>query len=61
MVDQQRLISDLIDVVGKDYVIHVPEDLIVFEYDGSVDRALPLSVVLPRSTEEVSGVVPMAM
>ena len=57
MVDKQRLISDLIDVVGEDYVIHAPEDLIVFEYDGSVDRALPLSVVLPTSTEEVSGVV----
>ena len=42
------------------YVVHEPEDLIVFEYDGSVDRALPLAVVLPASTEEVSGVVKVA-
>ena len=54
------LIRDLTAVVGAPNVVHKPEDLIVFEYDGSVDRALPTVVVLPRTTEEVSGVVKAA-
>ena len=54
------LIHDLIAIVGAPNVVHKPEDLIVFEYDGSVDRALPTVVVLPRTTEEVSGVVKTA-
>ena len=54
------LIRDLVAVVGEANVVHKPEDLIVFEYDGSVDRALPTVVVLPRTTEEVSGVVKTA-
>ena len=54
------LISDLTAIVGEANVVHRPEDLIVFEYDGSVDRALPTVVVLPRTTEEVSGVVKTA-
>ena len=54
------LIRDLAAVVGEPNVVHKPEDLIVFEYDGSVDRALPTVVVLPRTTAEVSGVVKAA-
>ena len=54
------LIRDLTAIVGEENVVHKPEDLIVFEYDGSVDRALPTVVVLPRTTEEVSGVVKAA-
>ena len=54
------LIRDLSAIVGAPNVVHKPEDLIVFEYDGSVDRALPSVVVLPRTTEEVSGVVKTA-
>ncbi len=54
------LISDLVAIVGAPNVVHKPEDLIVFEYDGSVDRAIPTVVVLPRTTEEVSGVVKTA-
>ena len=57
MDDRKELIEEFKAVVGDSYVVHEPEDLIVFEYDGSVDRALPLAVVLPASTEEVSGVV----
>ena len=54
------LIRDLVALVGAPNVVHRPEDLIVFEYDGSVDRALPTVVVLPRTTAEVSGVVKTA-
>ena len=54
------LIDDLKAAVGDPYVVHDPDDLIVYEYDGSVDRALPAAVVLPVSTEEVSNVVKVA-
>ena len=54
------LIRELSDIVGEPNVVHRPEDLIVFEYDGSVDRAIPTVVVLPRTTDEVSGIVKTA-
>ena len=54
------LIDDLKTAVGDAYVVHEPDDLIVYEYDGSVDRALPAAVVLPVSTEDVSNVVKVA-
>ena len=57
MTDREGLQIELKAIVGDDYVVHEPEDLIVFEYDGSVDRALPLAVVLPASTQEVSDVM----
>ena len=57
MADHTGLIAELKAAVGDDYVVHAPEDLLVFEYDGSVDRHMPQVVVLPRSTEQVSAVV----
>ncbi|MBM3945643.1 MAG: FAD-binding protein, partial [SAR202 cluster bacterium] len=57
---REALLQELKSVVGNDYVIHHPEDLVVFEYDGSVDKALPLAVVVPATTGEVSGVVKIA-
>ena len=59
-MSNSALIRDLVAVVGEPNVVHRPEDLIVFEYDGSVDRALPTVVVLPRTTSEVSDVVKAA-
>ncbi|MCC6859172.1 MAG: FAD-binding protein [Bryobacterales bacterium] len=37
-----------------------PEDLKLYEYDGSVDKALPDLVVFPRSTEDVVAIVRIA-
>ena len=59
-MNTQGLVEDLRAVVGADYVIYKPEDLIVFEYDGSVDRALPTVVVLPASVGQVSDCVKLA-
>ena len=59
-MSNSELIRDLVAVVGEPNVVHRAEDLLVFEYDGSVDRALPTVVVLPRATSEVSGVVKTA-
>ena len=54
------IIQSLQSIVGPDYVIYRPEDIIVFEYDGSVDRSLPSVVVLPADTEQVAEVVKVA-
>jgi glycolate oxidase len=55
-----RLVRELQDIVGREYVLHTPEDLLVFEYDGTIDRAMPQVVVLPNTTDEVSRVVRLA-
>jgi glycolate oxidase len=36
------------------------EDLLLYEYDGSVDKARPEMVVFPRSTEDVAAIVKIA-
>ena len=57
---QQHIIKELEDMVGKPNVIHHPEDLLVYEYDGSIDKAIPEAVVFPATTEEVSRLVALA-
>ncbi len=60
MSKRTPFIKKLEAVVGKDYVIHHPEDLLVYEYDGSIDKALPRAVVLPATTDEVSRALAIA-
>ena len=59
-MSQDNLIKQLQRIVGAEYVLHAPEDLLVFEYDGSIDKGLPAAVVFPKSTEEVAAVVRLA-
>ena len=47
-------------IVGADGVLDQPEDMLVYEYDGSIDRALPQAVVFPTTAEQVSAVVKLA-
>jgi len=55
-----RLLQDLKTLLGPDGVLHQPEDLLLYEYDGSVEVARPECVVFPRSTEEVVAIVKLA-
>ena len=57
---QRHIVKELQRIVGKDNVIYHPEDLLVYEYDGSIDRAIPEAVVFPDTTEEISSVVALA-
>jgi glycolate oxidase len=41
-------------------VLHAPEDLLVYEYDATIDRGLPEAVVLPESAEQVAAAVRIA-
>jgi len=52
-----KLVDDVIKVVGKDGVLRTAEDLAAYSYDGTFAEGRPDLVVLPRSTEQVSRVV----
>src|SRR4029077_21114079 len=47
-------------LVGPRGYLHRPEDLSLYEYDGSVDKARPDLVVFPRSGAEVAAIVALA-
>ena len=47
----------IIAVAGSGGYLDRPEDLTLYEYDGSVDKARPELVVFPRTTEEVAAIV----
>jgi glycolate oxidase len=55
-----RFIERLIDIVGIKHVLHTPEDLAVYSYDGTFAEGSPEVVVLPENTELVSQVVKLA-
>ncbi len=54
------LITAVERIVGPRGYLHRPEDLTLYEYDGSVDKARPDIVVFPRSTEDVVALVKLA-
>jgi len=59
-MDFKRFLKDLQDIVGEKNVVYHSDDLLVFEYDGSVDRGMPEAVVFPSSTQEISRVIALS-
>ena len=55
------LLRDLNSLLGPGNVLHQKEDLVLYEYDGSVEKGRPDVVVFPRTTEEVSRIVKLAV
>src|SRR6202162_957981 len=53
-------ISDLKKLLGPDAVLHRPEELLLYEYDGSVEIARPNCVVFPRNSKDLLGIVQTA-
>jgi glycolate oxidase len=53
-------IQKLRKIAGDDAVLHQPQDLMLYEYDGSVEKSTPDCVVLPRTTEQVAAIVKLA-
>ncbi|HUI56315.1 MAG TPA: FAD-linked oxidase C-terminal domain-containing protein, partial [Bryobacteraceae bacterium] len=47
-------------LLGKRGYLDRPEDLALYEYDGSVDKHRPDLVAFPRTTEEVAAIVRIA-
>lgn len=56
MIDK-TLIERLRSIVGDEYVIWGSDDLILYEYDGSIDRSSPGAVVLPGDADELAECV----
>src|SRR6266699_1948464 len=54
------VVRELSTLLGTRYVLRTPYDLMLYEYDASIDRSTPDIVVLPASTEEVAAIVKIA-
>jgi glycolate oxidase len=57
---QSRVARKLRAIVGKDAVLDQPTDLMLYEYDGSIERGLPQYVCFPQTTEEVAEIIRLA-
>jgi glycolate oxidase len=55
-----KLIREMKNLLGRDAVLAAREDLLLYEYDGSVEQARPDCVVFPGSTRDVSDVMRLA-
>src|SRR5258707_2310750 len=55
-----EVVHELSSLLGARYVLSSPYDLMLYEYDASIDRGRPDIVVLPSTTEEVAAVVKIA-
>ena len=56
----QAAVQDLRQVLGERFVLNQARDLLLYEYDGSIDKGRPECVVFPRSTEQVVEIVRIA-
>ena len=54
------LLRELVGFLDAGCILSSPEDLVLYEYDGSVEKARPDVVVFPSSTEEVVRIVKLA-
>ena len=51
------MVHEMKSLLGPANVLDKTEDLMLYEFDGSVEKARPDLVVFPRTTEEVSRIV----
>src|SRR5215831_8393204 len=54
------IIRRLRSIAGGDGVLDRPEELMLYEYDGGVDRSRPGAVVFPHTTQHVSAIMRLA-
>src|ERR1700674_5508727 len=57
---QPQLIRELEALLGPQAVLSAPEDLMLYEYDGSVELGSPRCIVFPTSARDVAGIVRLA-
>src|SRR5579859_4180251 len=55
-----EVVRELSALLGARYVLHTAYDLMMYEYDASIDRCTPDVVVLPATTEDVAAIVKIA-
>jgi glycolate oxidase len=54
------LVREFEKLLGPSSVLYRPEDLLLYEYDGSIEKGRPDVVVFPATTEQVSCIVKRA-
>jgi glycolate oxidase len=54
---QHSIVDELKKLLPEERVLWRDYDLMLYEYDGSIDKHRPLAVVFPLSTQEVSDIV----
>jgi glycolate dehydrogenase FAD-linked subunit len=57
---EKELLQKLESFLGRDSVLAKSEDLLLYEYDGSVELARPDCVVFPRGRDDVVRIVQLA-
>ncbi len=57
---QQQLIRELVALLGPKAVLSQRDDLMLYEYDGSVELGSPECIVFPTSTREVAEIARLA-
>ena len=55
-----EVVRALSALLGARYVLHTPYDLMLYEYDASIDRSTPDIVVMPANTQDVADIVKIA-
>jgi glycolate oxidase len=56
----RECVRELERALGRSRVVSTPEELIAYEYDGTIERGSPQAVVFPESTEQVAAAVRVA-
>jgi glycolate oxidase len=56
-IAEQTIVDELRQLLPSEQVLWRDYDLMLYEYDGSIDKHRPLAVAFPLSTNEVSQVV----
>src|SRR5688572_12579704 len=54
---KSALVAELERILGAEAVLWRPYDLMLYEYDGSIDKARAQAVVFPMSAQDVSAVI----
>ncbi|MEK7874424.1 MAG: FAD-linked oxidase C-terminal domain-containing protein [Chloroflexota bacterium] len=57
---KSALARDLEATLGPDGVVWRPEDILAYEYDGSIDRGLPAAIAFPRDAGQVASAIQIA-
>ncbi len=57
MTTRRELVRQLQSAVGKEHVLYLPEDLAVYEFDGTIDKKTPHAVVFPANAAETAAAV----
>ena len=59
-MSRDSLLQELRKIIGERFVLSEPEDVVVYEQDGSIFQVMPEIVVLPAEAQQVSALVKAA-